>query len=135
MRHAVAYLAVVLLAAAVYAGWTVYSRWNANREAEQSAQTAKVEADKRIVSELGGNDLKILSFYSEPGLVKPGGRALVCFGVSNAKTVTIDPHIDDLTPTLNRCLEIHPKRTTEYKLTATDAAGHSATQSFVLQVK
>ena len=133
MRRAVAYLAVVLLAAAAYAAWTVYSRWNANREAEQSAKAA--EADKRIVSALGGNELKILAFYSEPGLVKPGERALICFGVSNAKTVSIEPHIDDLTPTLNRCLEVHPKRTTEYKLTAADGAGHSATQSFVLQVK
>jgi len=135
MRRAVAYLAVVLLAAAVYSGWTVYSRWNANREAEQSRQAAQIEADKHTLNALGGDQLKILSFYFEPAVVKRGERGLVCFGVSNAKTVTIEPHIDDLTPTLNRCLEIHPKRTTEYKLTATDAAGHSVAQSFVLQVK
>ena len=135
LRGLLPYLTVVLIIAAIYAGWTVFSRSQQNRRAEQAAKQAELEADRRVVDTLGGDQLKILAFYASPGIVKRGQKSLVCYGVSNAKAVSIDPHIDDITPSLSRCLEVVPKRTTEYKLTAGDAKGHSTSQSFVLQVK
>lgn len=135
LRGLLPYLSVVLIIAAIYAGWTVFSRSQQNRRAEQAAKQAEVDADRRVVNALGGDQLKILAFYASPGIVKRGQKSLVCYGVSNAKTVSIEPHIDDITPSLSRCLDVVPKRTTEYKLTAEDAKGHSTSQSFVLQVK
>jgi hypothetical protein len=54
--------------------------------------------------------------------------------VVNAKTVTLDPPVDEMWPALTRCIEITPKKTTEYTLTAKDASGHSVQQSVVVQV-
>lgn len=128
-------MTAVLAMAALYAGWIVFSRWNENHEAERAAQEAEAQADKRIVDRLGGGKLKILAFWARPGIVKRGERALVCYGVANAKSVRIDPHIVDIAPALSRCLEVFPKRTTEYRLTTEDGEGHTATGSIVLRVE
>jgi hypothetical protein len=134
MRKLLGYGAVALVAAALYAGWTMYSRWNANRTAERQAEERQRESDRRIVDALGGDALKILSFYAMPGEVRSGGRALLCYGVSNAAVVRIDPQIDGIAPSLSRCVEVFPKKTTEYKLTAS-GSGQSVTQSVVIRVK
>ena len=135
LRSLLPYVTVVLIIAAIYAGWTIFSRSQENRRAEQAAKQAEADADRRVVNALGGEQLKILAFYASPGVVKRGQKALVCYGVSNAKTVRIEPRIDDITPSLSRCLDVVPQRTTEYKLIAADAAGHESSQSLVLQVK
>lgn len=135
LRTLLPYLTAVLAMAAIYAGWTIFSRWNENREAERAAKEAEVQADKRIVDRLGGGKLKILAFWARPGVVRRGERALVCYGVANAKSVRIDPHIEDITPALSRCLEVFPKHTTEYRLTTEDAEGHTATGLIVLRVE
>jgi hypothetical protein len=128
-------MTAVLAMAAIYAGWTIFSRWNENRESERAAKDAEARAAKRVVDRLGGGKLKILAFWARPGIVQRGERALVCYGVANAKSVRIEPHIEDIGPALSRCLEVFPKHTTEYRLTTEDAEGHTATGSIVLQVK
>ena len=135
LRTLLPYLTAVFVMAALYTGWTFFSRWNENREAERAAKEAEAQADKRIVDRLGGGKLKILAFWARPGVVRPGERALVCYGVASAKSVRIEPHIEDIGPALSRCLEVFPKHTTEDKLTAEDAEGHKATGSIVLRVK
>ena len=134
LRALLPYLTVLVALSLLYAGWTMFSRYQANRSAVESAKKAEAEADRKVV-ELYGEQLKIMAFYASPGVVKRGEKALVCYGVSNAKTVRIEPHVDDITPSLSRCLDVFPKRTTEYKLTAADAQGHTTTQSFVLKVE
>lgn len=135
LRTLLPYTTALFVIAALYAGWIVFSRWNDNRKAERASKEAEAQADRRIVDRLGGGKLKILAFWAEPGKVRRGGRALVCYGVSNAKSVRIEPHIEDITPSLSRCLEVFPKRTTEYKLTAEGSDGHAATGSIVLKVE
>ncbi len=134
LRALLPYLTVVLVLSLLYAGWTIFSRYRANQNAIQNAKTAEAEADKKVV-DVYGDTLKIMTFYASPGVVKRGEKALICYGVSNAKTVKIEPHVDDITPSLSRCMDVSPKRTTEYKLTAADAQGHTTTQSFVLRVE
>jgi hypothetical protein len=135
LRTLLPYMSALLAIAAIYAGWTIFSRWNEPREADRAAKQAEAQADKTVVDRLGGGKLKILQFWAEPGAVRHGERALVCYGVANAKSVRIEPHIEDVGPALSRCLEVFPKHTTEYKLTAVDAQGHSATGSIVLRVE
>jgi len=50
----------------------------------------------------------------------------------SAQEVEIEPEIGSIPPSLSRCLEVHPTKTTGYKLVARDAQGHTASQSFQL---
>src|SRR5258708_37368603 len=120
---------------ALYTAWVFTSRWNDNRRMEQAAAAQRAKFDREITQAFGGGQLKILSFYASPGLIRRGEKALVCYGVANAKAVRLDPAVERVWPSASRCFTVVPDRETRYTLTAEDAGGHTATQSFVLQVK
>jgi hypothetical protein len=134
IRSLLPYTSAAVIVATLYAGWTIWSRHQSTMDAVQAQKQQEAQRDEAVVHELGDGNLKILSFYASPGVVKAGEKALVCYGVSNAKEVKIDPPLDDVGPSLSRCLEARPRKTTEYTLTARDAAGHEARQSVTLQV-
>ena len=98
---------------------------------------AKRVAENRFVLEAYGNGrVKILNFSLDPGVIRRGQESELCYGVSNAKMVTIEPTVKaDLYPAMNRCFKISPSRTTKYTLTAADAQGHSESVSLELQVQ
>jgi hypothetical protein len=48
--------------------------------------------------------------------------------------VRIEPPVENVYPALTRCVQVSPRRDTEYKLVAEDGAGHTVSQSFVLKV-
>ena len=135
VRKLLPYTSAGLALALLYVGWTFFSRWNDNSAIDRSAAAAKARAEAKIVEMYGSGNLKILNFYVTPGVVKPGQNALVCYGVVNATTVRLDPAVERVYPALNRCFEVAPRRKTRYTLTAEDAVGHTATESFVLEVK
>jgi hypothetical protein len=110
----------------IYAGWTMYSRWAENRRAEEEAAARKREFDQTTLNMIGP-DLKILTFYANP--------SLICYGVANAARVRIDPPIELITPSLSRCIKASPAKTTEYTLTAEDAAGHRVSQTITVKVQ
>jgi hypothetical protein len=133
IRKLLPYTTAAMIAVALYTGWTFWARYQSNQSAVQAEKQQEAQRDRTVVNELG-ESLKILSFYASPGAVRPGEKALVCYGVSNAKDVKIQPPVGDVVPSLSRCLEVHPRKSTEYVLTARDAAGHEAHQSVTLQV-
>jgi hypothetical protein len=135
MRRILPYITVAMLLSICYAGWVILSRRSANREIERAAQQREGEADRKALDQLGGGNLKILNFYPSPGGIHRGEKALICFSVASAKEVLIEPEVGSLPPSLSRCVDVHPLKTTEYKLTAKDTQGHTATQSFLLAVK
>jgi hypothetical protein len=67
--------------------------------------------------------------HSRRRVVGRGGRIEICHGVTDAKTVRIEPSVGEVWPALSRCLQAAPGKNTEYKLTAEDGAGHATTQS------
>ena len=134
LRKLLPYTTAALIAVALLTGWTLWSRRQANEDAVQAQKQKEAQQDEAVVHALGDNSLKILSFYASPAAVRAGQKALVCYGVSNAKEVKIEPPLDGVGVSLSRCLETHPRKSTEYTLTARDAAGHEARQSFTLQV-
>jgi hypothetical protein len=79
--------------------------------------------------------VKILNFYASVGAVTAGEKALLCYGVENAKSVRISPLIPGIYPSPNRCIEIVPERTTHYTILAEGFDGVVATQSFTLPVQ
>ncbi len=126
---------VVVIAALIVAG-IFYSRWQENRDIEEKAAAAKRAKAQELVEDFGGNDFKILNFYAAPGAIRRGDEAALCYGVSNAKGVTLEPKAsEDVWPSLNRCVEVSPKKTTAYTLTASDAAGHKKTATLTLTVQ
>lgn len=125
----------VLIAALIVAG-IFYSRWQENRDIEEHAADAKRAKAQQLVEDFGGKDFKILNFYAAPGAIRRGDEAALCYGVSNAKAVTLEPKAaEDVWPSLNRCLEVSPRKTTTYTLTASDAAGHKKSATLTLTVQ
>ncbi|MHB8755033.1 MAG: hypothetical protein ACYC92_08780 [Candidatus Acidiferrales bacterium] len=113
-----------------------YSRAQENRDIEEKAAAAKRAQARQIAEDFGGNHFKILNFYAAPGAIHRGDEAAICYGVSNAKSVTLEPKAsEDVWPSLNRCVEASPRKTTTYTLTAVDSAGHKKTATFTLTVQ
>jgi len=127
-------LGFLILAALVYDGYVFYSRWSSNRQAAE-AQDAKVTAQRKAVVQRVGEGLKILSFYAAPSTIARGGHTNLCYGVSGATTVRMEPPVDAVWPALTRCVPVSPRKDTEYKLIAEDATGGSATQTAAVTVR
>jgi len=81
-----------------------------------------------------GTVLKIQGFYAENGALAHGEKTLLCYGVVHATTVKIDPPVGDVWPSLSRCIEIAPVKSTRYTLTAGDGK-QTLSQSVEVLVK
>ena len=90
---------------------------------EKAAEQKRAAQDRQILEKLGGDQLKILMFYPNPPRITKGERGLLCYGVSNAASVSIEPAVDGVSPALSRCVEIRPTKDTEYTLKARDGQG------------
>lgn len=129
------YTTVLLILAMLYAGWTFYSRWRDRKDAEERAAAQKAEQNKKIVDQVfGSGEIKLLNFSISPIRLRRGETARMCYGVSNAVSVTISPHVEDTKPSYNHCLDIAPRSTTTYTLTAKDQAGRAQTGSLTVTV-
>jgi hypothetical protein len=136
VRRTLPFLGVLIAIGLIYDAAIFYSRWNDGRQAAQRQVDVEANHDQRVVDALGGDGLKILSFYANPGVINRGGRLEICYGVTGAKTVRIEPPIGEVWPALSRCMQAgSPGRDTEYKLTAEDGAGHSAMQDLAIKVR
>ena len=135
MKKVLRWTWIVVAVAAIYAGATLFMRRQANTDAEEAAVRARAESDRRIVEEYGDGELKVVTLYASPPVLNRGDKGLLCYGVANAKTLKIEPDIEPLAPSLSRCIEVKPAKTTTYKLTATDANGREETRSVDVTVR
>jgi len=78
--------------------------------------------------------VRILQFYSSVGSIRAGEKALLCYGVENARSVRIAPMMEGESPSSNRCLEVAPRHTTHYTILAEGFDGHVVMQSLTLPV-
>ncbi len=138
-RNPLLYTSTLLLVALIYVAGTFYVSRQQNREIEQRAAhatAAKERAnDALTVEQLGGNEFKILNFYATPPVVHAGEAVQLCYGVSNAKTVKLEPQTNPVWPSVSRCVDVTPKKTTEYTLTIEDGNGDSKTSALTVQVR
>jgi len=132
------YGSIVVAAIALYVGWIIFSRWQGNRSLEERAAQQHTEKERedaeKTVETLGGTKFDIIAFYIMPGTIRRGEDAQLCYGVSEAKTVRLDPPAGNVWPSVNRCMNISPAKTTTYTLTAEDASGNTKTQTVTLEV-
>lgn len=126
MRLAVRLMWIPMIIAALYTGWVLYQRHaDATRPAPPPADPlAKY-----------GSSVQILSFYAAPGAIGRGGKSLVCYGVVNAREVRLDPPVEKVWPSLSRCFDVHPAKTTQYTLTAEDAGHRIVSQTIEVAVR
>ena len=135
LRRLLPYTTILIIVAALYAAWTFYSRYQAAAEAERQSQQKQADEQRRVVERFGGDELKILSFGAAKGVVSLGERVVLCYGVSNAKEVKIEPDVEPVKPALSHCLDVFPKKTTTYTLKADDAQGNSKIASVTIKVR
>ncbi len=128
------FLAFLIVAALLYDGYIFYSRWSSNRAAAD-AQAQREARQREAVVRTVGEGLKILSFYAAPSAITRGARTNLCYGVSGATTVRMEPPVDAVWPALTRCVQVSPRKETEYKLIAVDSKGGSATQTVTVTVR
>jgi hypothetical protein len=138
-RNPLLYTSTLLIIVLVYVAGTFYVRREQNREIEQRNAAAAAAKERRndelTVEQLGGNEFKILNFYATPRLVHAGETVQLCYGVSNAKTVKLEPQTNPVWPSVSRCVEVTPKKTTEYTLTIEDGNGNSKASTLTVEVR
>ncbi len=132
------YFSIVLAVAALAVAWILYSRWQDNRviehrNAEEKARKQR-EADKVTLEQMGGKELAIQMFYAAPAAIHRGETSQLCYGVANAKTVTLEPQPNPVWPSYNRCVDVTPAKNTVYTLTIEDASGNTKIQTLEVKV-
>lgn len=134
-RNPLLYTTTLLILALLYVGWVFFSRREEARELEQRAKEKEKTEAAHTFEMLGGDRFDILSFYAVPGLIRRGDSAQLCYSVSNAKTVRLEPQSSPVWPSQSRCVEVSPKKDTTYTLTAEDGHGNTKTMTLTVQVR
>jgi hypothetical protein len=135
LRNPLLYTSLIVVLATLYAGWVLFSRRQEVRELEEKAKAEKLAQDQKIVESLGGSSFDILNFYASPPVIQHGETAQLCYGVSNAKSVRLEPQTSAVWPSYMRCVEVAPKKDTTYTLTAEDGRGNTKTATIVVKVR
>ena len=79
--------------------------------------------------------VRILQFYASVGTLTIGQKALLCYGVQNARSVRLSPAMAGIYPSSSRCVEVGPEHTTHYVLLAEGFDGRVTTRSLTLPVQ
>jgi hypothetical protein len=78
--------------------------------------------------------VRITQFYSPKPVIGRGDSATLCYGVENAKRVSIAPEVDRIWPAFVRCISFAPTVSATYTLTAEGEDGRIASQSARIDV-
>ncbi len=126
LRTYVAVSLVAFVGVALYVGWVFYARREANQAILDRAAEKERSQDQKTFEAMGGNRFDILSYSANPATVAAGEKTSLCYSVSNAKSVTIEPSTEEpVWPAFSRCVHVSPHKTTKYTLTVGDDAGHT----------
>jgi hypothetical protein len=121
--------AIVTLA---YIGLVMVVRHLGDRRWQQRQQPAFNAEFERAY---GGSAVRIVQFYSREGTLLEGSATVLCYGVANARSVRMEPPVEGVSVSYNRCVEVAPEQDTRYTLTAEGNDGHAVSESFVLKVR
>ena len=136
LRKVLPYTTVLTIIVALWVAWIFYSRHAENAKAEADLQAKKEQAQKEAADfVLQHGELSFTTFEASDGILKRGQTTQLCYGVVNAKSVKLDPPVEQIKPSIRHCMDIAPKKTTTYTITAGDAAGHTKTASLTVRVK
>ena len=57
---------------------------------------------------------RITQFRVTPAFIPKGISGKLCYGVENATKIELNPPVEDLRPSLERCIDISPAQATTY---------------------
>src|ERR1035441_588210 len=134
LRNAEILLRVAAVIALIYLLYVFLVRHRAEKRFS-GQHTASEAATRAFDAAYGGTDVKILQFYARDGVLYEGKSTMICYGVVNAKSVTMDPPMEAVYAALNRCVEAAPKRDTTYVLTAEGENGKRVSASFTIRLQ
>jgi hypothetical protein len=134
LRNARLGLWALLVLALAYVVGVFYARRQENRTIEERAAAAKRAEAQRTVEMLGGERFEILNFYASPGIIRRGETTALCYSVSNAQSVRLEPQPNPVWPSYGRCVNVAPEKTTAYTLTAEDSSGNTKTATVTVEV-
>jgi hypothetical protein len=136
LRKIVSYMWIAVGIGALFACYTFFARYDENAKIERRKAVQEAERARKDVEMLGGDSLKIVQFFASAMVIPKGGKGQLCYGVANATSVEIEPGVTERTwPALSHCVEIAPKRDTEYTLTAKDATGRATEKKLTVMVR
>jgi hypothetical protein len=139
LKSPLLYSSAIVLVTLLAVGFIMYSRWNDTRlRAQADAQLhaeKQRERDRVAVEQLGGKEFSILDFYASPRAIRRGESAKLCYGVSDAQIVKLEPQPHAVWPSADNCVDVSPSKTTTYRLTIVDASGNSKSQTLDLIVR
>jgi len=128
------YLLFTLAVASLCVGWIYLMRYLSG--GQRVTRDGKEERQRQEFLRIyGGKELKILHFYAAEGYIIEGHKVSICYGVLNAKSVRIEPPLDGVGVSLNRCVQDSPQADTMYTLTAIGMDGSVASESFLIQTR
>jgi hypothetical protein len=125
---------VVFGLALAYVVGVFYMRWRSNRVIEERAAETERSHDEKVVQAMGGDRFEILNFYANPAVIERGDSTTLCYSVSNAKSVTLQPQSNAVWPAFEHCVSVSPKKTITYTFTATDASGNTKSATAMVVV-
>ena len=134
LRKILPYTSIAVLIAALYVAYTFYSRKTESDQIDQQMAEKSVEQARDDVARMGGTTVKVTNFYAAPPAVKKGQPVRLCYGVINADSVTLDPPVEKVWPSLSRCFDVSPKQSTTYRLSAIAKEG-TASASLTVTVQ
>lgn len=123
MRRILPFTSAAMVIALIYVGYIFWSRRQEQKDADRQAAAKQAEENRKVADLYGGEELKILNFYATAGPLQRGETAQLCYSVSNAKSVKIEPDVHDVPVSYSNCVKVAPKKDTQYTLTATDKRG------------
>jgi hypothetical protein len=127
---------VAFLVVGLYIGWVFYSRWAANQAIAEKATEKVRTQDEKTFDLMGGDRFEILVFAANPPIIHAGEKSSLCYSVSNAKEVKIEPKTEEpVWPAYSRCVHVSPRKTTKYTLTIDDGAGRTKTAAVDVEVR
>ena len=135
LRRILPWLIIPIAIAGLYDGWIFYSRWDDARQAKARRVQQEGEAARKSLRESGGDEAKILSFGASDGVLRRGQHTNLCYSVTSAAKLRVEPDVPNVYPAYFNCVDIAPDKTTVYRLVATDKGGKSVDARLTIQVK
>ena len=139
LKNPLLYSSAVLVVALLGVVFVMFSRWqdkrNIERQAAEERGEKQHEQDRLAVEQLGGKEFAILSFYASPTVIGRGESAQLCYGVANAKSVTLEPQAQPVWPSVVHCVDVTPNKSMTYTLTIEDSAGKTLSQDVEVKVR